>query len=111
MHHLKSDEEFESYLAESKKRQVPLFIKFTADWCGPCKQIAPHYIRLAENNSHLAYFVEVNVDTLPDVSKAYKVRGIPNFTVVTWKGETPTLDSWTGADPGKLSAKVKVLCG
>lgn len=54
---------------------------FYADWCGPCKAIAPLYAKLATDNSvagQLA-FAKVNVDTVPEVAKEYSVSAMPSF--------------------------------
>jgi len=57
-----------------------LFVKFTADWCGPCKKIAPQYKALAQTNPRHR-FVEVDIDELDDVAQKYGVMSIPHFSV------------------------------
>lgn len=57
-----------------------LFVKFTADWCGPCKKIAPQYKALAQTNPRHR-FVEVDIDELDDVAQEYGVMSIPYFSV------------------------------
>ena len=53
-------------------------IDFYADWCGPCKKIAPDYERLSLQYTDIV-FLKVNVDNSPDVSCKYKVRSMPTF--------------------------------
>ena len=51
--------------------------KFTAEWCGPCRMMAPHFEALATARAADARFVEVDADASPAASARYGVRGLP----------------------------------
>ncbi|ERS97422.1 thioredoxin 1 [Sporothrix schenckii 1099-18] len=69
--------DFKALLAANKF----VIADFTADWCGPCKAIAPLYTKLATENGvegGLA-FAKINVDNVPDVAQEYAVSAMPTF--------------------------------
>jgi thioredoxin len=57
--------------------ELPVFIDFWADWCGPCKMVAPSVKQLAREFSGRITVVKVNVDQQPDVAARFHVQGIP----------------------------------
>jgi len=75
--HIQTVEEFETLL----KNNTFVVADFFADWCPPCKAIAPMFGGLATANSrpgHLA-FVKINVDNSPDLAGKYGIRAMPTF--------------------------------
>ncbi|KAF2447005.1 thioredoxin 1 [Karstenula rhodostoma CBS 690.94] len=56
-------------------------VDFYADWCGPCKQIAPYYANLAKQHGvdGTLAFAKVNVDSAQDIAAAYRVQAMPTF--------------------------------
>lgn len=60
-----------------KTSEVPVFIDFWADWCGPCKMVAPSVQQLAKEFSGRIMVVKVNVDRQPDLAARFQVQGIP----------------------------------
>lgn len=50
-------------------------VKYWAEWCGPCRSMAPHYEKLAEQNDSV--FLSVDVDKAPWATSEYGVRGVP----------------------------------
>ena len=76
--HVKS-EEFKAKVLEATD---PVVVDFWAEWCGPCRLLAPVIDQLAEEYDGRVQFVEVNVDENPDVAMTYRVSGIP--TLVIW---------------------------
>lgn len=71
-----NQDEFKTEVLESK---VPVLVDFYADWCGPCKALAPTLDELSQNFTR-AKIVKVNVDENPELAAKYNVRGIPNLT-------------------------------
>lgn len=57
--------------------ELPVFVDFWADWCGPCKMVAPSVMQLAKEFKGRLTVVKVNVDRQPDVASRYQVQGIP----------------------------------
>jgi thioredoxin len=56
---------------------VPVLIDFYADWCGPCRMLAPTLDRLAKEFSGKARIVKVNVDEEPELASRFQVSSIP----------------------------------
>lgn len=57
--------------------KLPVFIDFWADWCGPCKVVAPAVQQLAKEFKGRVTVVKVNVDQQPDAAARFQVQGIP----------------------------------
>lgn len=64
--------------------EVPVFVDFYADWCGPCKMMAPAVDELAARNAGTALVAKLNTDHAPQTSQSFDIRGIP--TVIVFKG-------------------------
>ncbi len=60
----------------------PVFLDFWADWCGPCKMLAPTFDRLAEKFGEQVTFAKVNVDELPDIANKFAIRSIPTLVLL-----------------------------
>ncbi len=76
-----SDATFESEVLQSTE---PVVVDFWAEWCGPCRQIAPALEELAQELEGKVKIVKVNVDENPGISAKYGIRGIP--TLLMFKG-------------------------
>lgn len=72
---------FEDEVLKSDKL---VLIDFYADWCGPCKAMAPTLEKFAEDNQSKVKVVKINVDESPNLAGAFGVQSIP--TLVTMKG-------------------------
>lgn len=68
----------DSLLAEAK---VPVMLDFYADWCGPCRKLAPELSRLADQWGDGARIVKINVDKHRDIAGRFNVSGIPDIRV------------------------------
>jgi thioredoxin 1 len=73
-----SDAEFE---AEVLKAAGPVLVDFWAEWCGPCRQIAPALEDLSKDLSGKVSVVKVNIDDNPATPGKYGVRGIPTLMI------------------------------
>src|SRR5919201_1353009 len=75
-----SDEDFARTLAET---EVPVFVDFYADWCGPCKVMAPAVDELASRFQGRALVAKLNTDRAQRTAGGFDIRGIP--TVIVFK--------------------------
>jgi thioredoxin 1 len=73
-----TDATFESQVLKS---ETPVVVDFWAEWCGPCKQMAPGLDRVAEDLGNLVKIVKLDVDTNPITSGKFGIRGIPTLMV------------------------------
>jgi thioredoxin 1 len=60
--------------------RIPVLVDFYADWCGPCKQLAPVLGAVAQE-IHAAKVVKVNVDESPDLADRYSISLVPTLIV------------------------------
>ena len=76
-----TDQNFEAEVLQS---DTPVVVDFWAEWCAPCRQIAPIIDKLAEDYSGQVKVFKMNVDESPQTPGKYGVRAIP--TVLAFKG-------------------------
>ena len=76
-----SDDSFE---ADVLKADKPVLVDFWAEWCGPCKSIAPALEDLATDRNEALTVAKINIDDNPNTPMKYGVRGIP--TLMLFKG-------------------------
>ena len=86
-----TDDNLESVLQST---DVPVVIDFWAEWCGPCKQMAPHLEAVSENLSGKVKILKLNVDENPMAASKFGVRGLP--TLMLFKSGS-VADSQVGA--------------
>jgi thioredoxin 2 len=75
------EDSFQRTVAES---ELPIVVDFYADWCGPCKAMAPAVDELAARNIGTALVAKLNTDLAPQTSSSFNIRGIP--TTIVFKG-------------------------
>lgn len=73
-----TDETFE---AEVIQAETPVLVDFWADWCAPCKMIAPIVEDLAKEYDGRVKFAKLDVDANPKVATSYGIRSIPTLLV------------------------------
>jgi thioredoxin 1 len=62
------------------RSEVPVLVDFYADWCGPCKALAPALEQVAAENPQ-ARVVKVNIDSSPELAARYNVKSVPRLLV------------------------------
>ena len=62
--------------------RVPVLVDFWADWCGPCKMVAPEVERTAADMAGRALVLKVDTESHPELAAEFGVQGIPNFVVL-----------------------------
>lgn len=85
----------------------PTVIDFYADWCGPCRQIAPLFDQLADKYDDRIVFKRVNVDESEQLAAQYGITSIPTFVFIDAQGNV--VNKVVGADSESLTAAVKQL--
>ncbi|MCE2404521.1 MAG: thioredoxin [Dehalococcoidia bacterium] len=96
-----TDQDFEEKVLQS---DLPVLVDFWADWCMPCKMIAPIVEELSQEYDGKAGFAKLDVDANPTTAMTYGVRSIP--TLLVFKDGQP-VDQIVGAVPkGALKKKI-----
>ena len=76
-----NDETFTRTVTES---EIPVLVDFYADWCGPCKIMAPSVDQLAAENQGKLLVAKLDTDRAPRTAQSFDIRGIP--TVIVFRG-------------------------
>ena len=74
----------------------PVLVDFWAEWCGPCRMIAPALEEIANELGEKVTIAKLNIDENPDAPSRYGVRGIP--TMILFKDGQPAATK-VGAEP------------
>ena len=69
------------------KGEKPAIVDFYADWCGPCRAIAPVLQELADKYGDEIVIYKVNIDNSPELAQAFGIRSIPAVMYIPLKGE------------------------
>ena len=73
-----SNDNFESEVVNSEK---PVLVDFWAEWCGPCKMIAPILEENADEKEGIIKIAKVDVDSSPELAQKFEIMSIPTLIV------------------------------
>lgn len=87
------------------KAELPCVVDFYADWCKPCKMIAPFMDEFAQQYKGKINFLKINVDEQPEIANFYQVQAIPTMMFCPKKGDLKT--EVGGADKETIHQRIK----
>ena len=86
----------QSFATDVLASAEPVLVDFWAEWCGPCRMIAPALEEISNELGEKVIIAKLNIDENPDIPGRYGVRGIP--TMLLFKGGQPIAQK-VGAAP------------
>ena len=92
----------ESFHAEVINASDPVLVDFWAEWCGPCRMIAPALEEISKELGDRVTVAKLNIDENPDAPARYGVRGIP--TMILFKNGQPAATKVGAAPKGAIQS-------
>ena len=102
VHKVDTHEEFQKILEKAGDSLV--VVDFTANWCGPCKRIAPYYQELSQEFTNVV-FLKVDVDDNPETTEECQISSMPTFQFYQNKVK---VDEFSGANTEQLRQVIEV---
>lgn len=72
-------DDFKALISQAAAEGKLLVVDFHAQWCGPCKMIAPKIVKMAEELKDVCLFAKVDVDEAQEISEEYEIQAMPTF--------------------------------
>ena len=94
-----------SFEDEVLKSETPVLVDFWAEWCGPCRMIAPALEEIAQELQGKVTIAKVNIDEEPEWASKYNVRSIP--TMLVFKGGEKVAEKLGAAPKSALKSWVE----
>ncbi|MEC8122372.1 MAG: thioredoxin TrxC [Pseudomonadota bacterium] len=73
-----NEQNFSNFVSHS---DLPILIDLWAEWCGPCKMMAPHFAQVAGSNPNVV-FAKIDTEANPRLSSAFNIRSIPTLVLM-----------------------------
>jgi thioredoxin 1 len=70
-----------TFATEVLKSDKPVLVDFWAEWCGPCKMVAPVLEEIAKEHADKLRIVKLNIDENPEIARQYQIMSIPTMAV------------------------------
>jgi thioredoxin 2 len=92
----------ESFATHIRHNDIPVVVDFSAQWCGPCKAMAPAYERVASELEPQIQFLKVDTEAAPELAARYNIRSIP--TLILFQNGAEVARQAGAMDAGSLRA-------
>jgi len=93
-----NEDQFEPFV---QRTELPVLVDFWAPWCGPCRAMAPHFERAAQQLKDRVRLVKVNTEDAPALAARYNIRAIP--TLVLFRNGVEAKRTSGALDTGALT--------
>mmetsp|Transcript_40323 Transcript_40323/g.95800 ORF Transcript_40323/g.95800 Transcript_40323/m.95800 type:complete len:686 (+) Transcript_40323:130-2187(+) len=104
---IKSNSEFKKLLKHhADVTGLPVIVDFYSDGCGPCRMIAPHFKKLAEQYKDQAVFAKVDINYNHDIASEQGIRSMPTFKMFLFGKKR---DEFSGADTNRIQSMTQQL--
>ncbi len=99
----------ENFGSDVLKSNVPVFVDFWAEWCGPCRIIGPIIEELAGEFDGKVRFAKVNVDENQEIAEKYDIQAIP--TLIVFRNGEPVSRIVGAAPKNRYQALIREVIG